>query len=107
VGISEVRHRKSQEGYLHKPHGSAFEFRGPVPVSMYKPDARCAREGHKPLYTSVSLFKKPLKKSGYGNSGLRQSSLVNTLPITKKNKYTLVTEAHKECTFAAYAPANY
>jgi len=34
------------------------------------------------------------------------SSLVNTLPITKKNKYTVVTEEHKECTDAAYAPAN-
>ena len=27
-----------------------------------------------------------------------QSSLVNTLPKTKKGKYTAVTEAHKECT---------
>ena len=26
------------------------------------------------------------------------SSLVNTLPKTKKGKYTAVTEAHKECT---------
>jgi len=34
------------------------------------------------------------------------ASLVNTLPITKKNKYTVVTEAHKERTYAAYAPAN-
>ena len=36
------------------------------------------------------------------------SSLVNTLPITitKKNKYTVVAEAHKECTYAAYTPAN-
>ena len=33
-----------------------------------------------------------------------QSSLVNTFPITKKNKYPVVTEAHKECTYAAYAP---
>ena len=34
------------------------------------------------------------------------SCLVNTLPITKKNKYTVVTEAHMEYTYAAYAPAN-
>ena len=27
--------------------------------------------------------------------------LVNILPITKKNKCTVVTEAHKECTYAA------
>jgi len=39
-------------------------------------------------------------------AGLNDSSLVNTLPITKKNKSTVVTEAHKECTYAAYAPAN-
>ena len=29
---------------------------------------------------------------------LTQSSLVITLPKTKKDKYTAVTEAHKECT---------
>ena len=29
---------------------------------------------------------------------LVQSSLVNTLPKTNKDKYTAVTEAHKECT---------
>jgi hypothetical protein len=29
---------------------------------------------------------------------LVQSSPVNTLPNTKKDKYTAVTEAHKECT---------
>ena len=34
------------------------------------------------------------------------SSLVNTLPKTKKDKYTAVTEAHKECTRAANALAN-
>jgi hypothetical protein len=38
------------------------------------------------------------------NSSLK-SSLVHTLPITKKNKYTVVTEAQKECTCAAYALA--
>ena len=27
-----------------------------------------------------------------------KASLVNTLPKTKKDKYTAVTEAHKECT---------
>ena len=40
--------------------------------------------------------------SSYGSPGparkLVQSSLVNTLPKTKKGKYTAVTEAHKECT---------
>ena len=34
------------------------------------------------------------------------SSLVNTLPKTKKVKYTAATEAHKECTWAARALAN-
>ena len=34
------------------------------------------------------------------------SSLVNTLPITKNIKYSVVTEAHKDRTYAAYAPAN-
>jgi hypothetical protein len=29
---------------------------------------------------------------------IKKSSLVNTLPKTKKDKYTAVTEAHKECT---------
>ena len=36
----------------------------------------------------------------------RESSLVNTLPITKKNKRTVVTEAPKKCTCAAFALAN-
>jgi len=31
-----------------------------------------------------------------------ESSLVDTLPITKKNKYTVVKEAHNECTYAVY-----
>jgi len=33
-------------------------------------------------------------------------SLVNTLLITKKDKYSVVTEVHKECTCAACALAN-
>ena len=35
-----------------------------------------------------------------------KSSLVNTLPKTKKDKHTAVTEAHIECTWAANALAN-
>jgi len=42
---------------------------------------------------------------GIGNSDFLESSLVNTLPITKKNKYTVVKEAHKGYAYAAYAPA--
>jgi len=43
--------------------------------------------------------------AGLGSS-IVQSYLANTPPIAKKIKYTVVTEAHKECTCAAYAPAN-
>ena len=41
------------------------------------------------------------ENAGIGLGGSRlsyESSLVNTLPKTKKDKYTAVTEAHKECT---------
>ena len=37
---------------------------------------------------------------------LNGRSLMNTLPITKKNKYTVVIEAQNECTSAAYALEN-
>ena len=36
---------------------------------------------------------------------LLSASLVNILPTIKKNKCAVVTEAHKEYTCAAYAPA--
>ena len=35
-----------------------------------------------------------------------RTSLVNTLPITKKTKHTVVTVAHKKYTYAAFALAN-
>ena len=38
---------------------------------------------------------------------LRSASLVNTLPITKKNKRTVVTEAPKKSTCAAFALENF
>ena len=41
------------------------------------------------------------------NDSLMESSLVSTLPITKKNKHTVVAEAHKEYTCAVYALLSY
>jgi len=56
--------------------------------------------------TQGECHKKHVTSRRFTHGTVVQSSLVNTLPITKKNKYTVVTEAHKECTYAAYAPAN-
>ena len=51
------------------------------------------------VHDSAALLRKNLANPDRGSQlPILQSSLVNTLPKTKKGKYTAVTEAHKECT---------
>ena len=83
-------------------HGSKWQTelegeRAAICRKFYRKDRRFTVVSSKPVCIEIS-FVSPVVIEANKRTRKYRSSLVNTLPKTKKDKYTAVTEAHKECT---------